>query len=405
MKKNFLTALIIVVSVVVLAAAVYWRSFGFGDGKVGGHTLTVDYGRLNSLPAAKPLDIVELNSIPATGYVEALRVADLYGDGRRELVYLEDNANEGKLKIADANGQALAACDVGQSTNQYYYLAVDDLNHDGRPEIITAGGHENEVRQLALKYRLGDAIWSNDDPVRVEFRGDDAGSSAPALLADLDQFTKVKYESAVSADGKTLTLTMSKNDYAILGSEDYSLIINDSHCHELARYKIADDILGAGFIYAKDLGPNEDKEIVFKAVYSGKDDGVYVERGGAVAKSNDQALVTEAQAKMDAEKYPLSEALAAKFKIGADSLVGDLNGDGRDEIVVFVAEPGHGSAVVQDAIFVLDQATGELLWKLPYAQGIYDEFRVLGDINNDGAMEIIAGGRFGSSIEIFGLKK
>jgi hypothetical protein len=145
-------------------------ALGHQDGFVG-HGITVLLGRGDGSFSVK-------QSVASGSAVQALRAADLNGDGRLDLVAADKGG--GKVWVCLGRGDGTFSSGVSSAAGTYPNdLAIADFNGDGRPDAVTANSGSDDATLLLGRgdgaFEPGGVLAAGHEPqgvVAADFNGD-----------------------------------------------------------------------------------------------------------------------------------------------------------------------------------------------------------------------------------------
>jgi hypothetical protein len=268
-------------------------------------------------------------------------------------------------------------------------MLVDDIDGDGKIEIVyKTGGNENNGNIY---------VRSADWTLKAKcFAGDSDNSVEKLITADLNN------------DGKKELVTIALAD--IYDSNSYRLKIFDRNCQLIKEFPVKSrqtkklfirDIDGDGVnellavtglaftnenhVYSLKINQQDIKDR--ELVEISPDDPLYQKiieaDDGFMSKPSGKFVINQ-------KAYDFSNRNVSKV---------DLFNDSKMETVILVPQPGD--FVGETMILVFDE-DGELLWNYNYPTWI--DSIAFGDINGDGAKEIIVAGHYTAPISVFGKK-
>ena len=333
---------------------------------------------------------------------------DLDGDGKRELFVAQHSGAGGRVHVLEENSgswslvYSTAVIDSSASANNVRHAIAADLDNDGRWEIVTLMGNgykaANKVDSVAA---VGMYVWEHDG-----VQGSDNYGTKPSSVASfysLDGFTSVAsaYSQVLDAkdldgDGQQELLVAangpSANDlfYALSVTGDYETnglgSTFESWAIELrAGPRLDGNLLGGGSpiaALAGDFNGDGNMDISFHswnnfALFNGTSTG-----------QNTYALPTAQNTN------PFIKVTSGDWHALFGGTVYDIDEDGNDEVFyanyydnkVYVVDYSSGDNVLEiDASKVSAQADAI---DIGSSGGI-----TVGDLDRDGNMELIVGGR------------
>jgi hypothetical protein len=156
-----------------------------------------EYEAVSPSPSSVRLRLEEHSGgLPTSGYWRSnLAMADLDGDGKPEIVTTPPRLASGPARVFRYDGTGwgpVQATFEGDDTLVFAYggVAVQDLNADGRPDIVSVGhgsGPFLSFGEGAFRFRKEDRGLPREMTSRVVAVGDLDGDGRPDLLAVSDQ--------------------------------------------------------------------------------------------------------------------------------------------------------------------------------------------------------------------------
>ena len=334
----------------------------------------------------------ETAGLPVAAGVVQPAVADLDADGKADIAFgrsvlLGNGAGGFRLRTVDglASGQP---------------PVVADFNRDGRPDAATGGGGTDKrgvvvalagaVTSVSVGGRPdGLAQWVGLDPlvraanfaaVRDATTGFSVGVPARVAAADLDGDGA---DDLVAGAGP--------------GGRSTAAVFRTAASQQVALQAFEDTFTGGVFVAAGDLSGDGVPDLV-----------VTPDRGGGpVVAVYDGAALGRGQVVELARFLGIEDA---SFRGGARAAVGDVDGDGRPELLVAAGFGGGPRLAVFDGRAPLTRVPGAVTPKR-----LVDDFYVFeqtlrngvflaaGDLTADGAAEVVVGGGPGGGPRVFAL--
>jgi uncharacterized delta-60 repeat protein len=269
-----------------------------------------------------------------SGYPAGVAAGDVNGDGRLDIVVANLSSSSVQVLLGQAGGSFAAAVDYPNSNA--VALALGDFNGDGRLDIVTA----------------------------------DFGPSVSVLLGQAGGFgATTKY--AVSGRIRGVAVGDVNSDGRL------DLVAANNNASNVTVL-LGDGTGGFGTPTNYPAGANPYSVAVGDVNKDGRPDLVTANSGVASVS----VLLGQATGGFAA---PVDYATSVTT---AGLALGDVNGDGRLDIAV--AEFGNGSVSDGNGVAVLlGQAGGTFAARVDYAAGLLARGLVLGDVNNDGRLDIL----------------
>ncbi len=146
-------------------------------------------------------------------------VADLFGDGRREVVLVDHGEADGRpprLRVFDPAGSELWRRDLPTGAPEHDAPVIGDLDGDGRPEIVVDSGADGEIL----------AFHGDGRPVGGGWPARPGGTHFGKLLADLD------------GDGRLEVVAVSSPPPDLVSVQERSLVVLSSDGTVLRRWRL-----------------------------------------------------------------------------------------------------------------------------------------------------------------------
>jgi subtilisin family serine protease len=275
-----------------------------------------------------------------------ITVADLNGDGTRELITVDPGNLDGKparLLVYKFDGTLLWARELASGAPYSDVPVVGDIDGDGRQEIFVDVGDKGEV----FGFHGDGTPLAGDWPVHLD------ATNLGKTLADLD------------GDGSMELIAYSHDTVERFGTDMRQLVVISAEGKIIRNW------------YVGDCDTGVDAGKIFPAVANlDNDPGLEI-----VVPSGCQTLAAFSLSKPDGPLWSAS----VEGQLVSSAVIGDINGDGTNEIVIgSYDEKKNGSG----ALFVFDH-TGRRFSGWPVLQG--DSFAsppALADLDGDGTLEI-----------------
>jgi hypothetical protein len=338
-------------------------------------------------------------------------VGDVNGDGRADIVAITDMPNSGGAVVVwlgQADGtftlgaQTLTGIGASWWASKEKHLA--DINGDGRADLIGLSGDEQSVA----------GVWLGQSDAQVLF-GDTAAhdlagiwwENREKLTGDIngDQFDEFIGFSGDEHESIAVATIYGSHDELIGGAGNDTLrghIGNDTLVGGVGNDHLdggwGDDVLdGDGFGLSNGVVTHHDfgnhwwasrEKLIGDVNGDGKDDLIGLT--GVGTSSGIVVLAGQADGSFAQHVTHTQHDIAGSWWASREKFVGDVNGDGKDDIVALSGEDG-GSNIVTLA----GQGAGTFIQATQTIHGIAGGWwagreKFLGDVNGDGRADIIA---------------
>ncbi len=295
------------------------------------------------------------------GGADSVAMADVNGDGIPDLIVVNLNQSDGGevggVGVLLGNGDGTFQPSVTYTSGGFspYSVAVGDVNHDGKPDIVVANFFVDDYTYVgAVSVLLGNGDGTFQAP--VSYSSDGYGATSVAL-------------GDVNGDGNPdLVVANSDGSVSVLlgnGDSTFQAAVNyDTAGSELASTAIG-DVNGDGY---PDL----------------------VVANACQGKGCDNGTVSVLMGNGDGTFQPAEEYSTGGFRANSIA-IGDVNGDGRPDLAVVnqcasIANCSFGSVGV-----LLGNGDGTFQPVVAYGSGGYDaDSVVIGDVNGDGNPDLVA---------------
>ncbi len=348
--------------------------------------------------------------LPATTYFTNggstfVAVADLNGDGKQDLVLSDGNSlygNPGAVSVLLGNGDGTFQTEVTYSTNTNgaSSVAIGDVNGDGKPDLVVAGGNVSVL--------LGNGDGTFQPAVNYSSGSD---SSAFVAIADVNGDGKLDI---LSADGCWTSCSVGGMS-VLLGNGDGTFqapVLYDSGGFGVTSIAVG-DLNGDGRpdVVVTDECQNYERHCNppgVAAVFMGNGDGTFqhavlYDSGGAYASS-----VTISDLNGDGKPdLAISNAGAVSVLLnngdgtfqtpvnydsgGADEVwaaVADVNGDGKPDLVVSNACTSDACESTGEFGVLIGNGDGTFQAPFSFIWGSYGPFAIK-DVNGDGKPDLV----------------
>ena len=334
-----------------------------------------------------------LYAFDATSYgPEVAKVQVSATEGINDIAIGEADGNPG-LEVVALTSTKLYVFDAATFTLKWtapyggHDVAIADLENDGVNEIIIAGSDGHVLNGSAQSYT---------------YKWGFAGGFGPTMtVGDVDNDGKAEIVggSAPYSSGGVLIVNGDTKTTSTLQLRAQSVAVGDVNNDGLNELVVGPDQWGSveGYtVTGTKLWSINNPEHGVQGMTVGDPDGDgknQVLWGAGVTSSGADTLFVGNAATQSIE-YRGAD-LDGPFR----AVVGDLNGDGRLEMVLTSASTESGYST--GAAYVLDYATHQLLAKLPVTINVQQV--AIGQVDGDAAREIIlmGGGYYGGNIQVF----
>ncbi len=297
----------------------------------------------------------------------SVAVADLNGDGRPDLVVANHAGNEVSVLLNTTAAGATTASFASQQTfatgSQPISVAVADLNGDGRPDLVVANYRANDVSVL-LNTTVAGATTASFAPQQTFATGTQPFSVA---VADLN------------GDGKPDLVA------ANYRANDVSVLLNTTAAGATTASFAPQQALATGSgprsVALGDVNGDGRPDLVVANLGDGT---VSVLLNTTVLAANGASFAPQATAAVGSQ--PLSVA------------VGDLNGDGKPDLVVANAFDGTVSVLLNET--APGATTPSFATQQTFAVGNEPFSVALGDVNGDGKPDVIVANEHDNSVSV-----
>ncbi len=310
----------------------------------------------------------------STGVDGYVAVADVDGDGKLDLVFVDASANQVVVLQNVSTPGSLTANSFAARVNFSVGsgprgIAVQDLDGDGKPEIVTANYNDSTVSVLRNVGTAG-SITTNSFAPAVTF----ATGTGPqnVAIADLD------------GDGKADLVTANNNGGT---SQSLSLLRNLSTAGNIL-FASEVDLPGLAASYGLaigDLDGDGKLDLVVSSFNVGQSVSVYRNVGtpGSLTAGSFAAHVDFAAGGW-----------------GNGVAIGDVDGDGKPDIALVTQIPDHFS-LFKNVSTPGSFTTSSLAARVDYASGSNPNGVVIGDLDGDGRPDVVFANDYSSSMSIY----
>ncbi|PWG80605.1 MBG domain-containing protein [Pararcticibacter amylolyticus] len=298
-------------------------------------------------------------SITGSKNVYAIAAGDIDGDGKKDIVAADYDANTVRVLLNDGTSLAVQSTAYAVGGNPAS-VTVADIDGDGKLDVITANKKDGSISVLRN-------ISTGAGNVAFESQLTASSGTAPVWVAAAD----------VNADGKPEVITANS------GSDNVSVFTNTTTGSVIS--------FAAAQAYATQSSP------AFVTVADLDADGIA-----------DLAVVNKASASVSVLKNStsagnISFAAAVNYATGTNPVAvafGDLNADGKPEMVVANAGSNTISIFRNKAVTGSIDA-GSFETKTDYATAAGPVSVLIADLNNNNKAEIAVANKDGNSVSVF----
>jgi len=351
-----------------------------GDGKpdllvLGGSVLSI-YQNLGTSGTVTTNSFAARVDLPLPAGMDAMTVADVDGDGKLDVVLLNNSSNQVMiLKNISSPGilttNSFAAPVVFPTGNDPRGLAVRDLDGDGRPELIVGNWADSTV---SIFHNTGaGGITTNTFAPAVTFA---TGPNPQGLaVADLD------------GDGQPDIVTADSANFSGDGSRSVSVLRNLSTLGNIAFATNVDypGLPASYHLAIGDLDGDGKLDLVVSSFNLGQSVSVYRNLGtpGSITTN--------------------SFAPHVDFSVGGwgnDVAIGDLDGDGKPDLAVVTQLPDHLS-IFKNISTPGGFTTNSLAPRVDYPTGSNPNGIAIGDLDGDGLPDIAFAASYAATLSIY----
>ena len=334
----------------------------------------------------------------ANAWFGGVAVGDVNGDGKAEIAvgaYKEDvagNTDQGRAYVfSGADGSLLFALDIPSPQASAFFgqsPAVGDVNGDGKGDIAVGagsedvGGNTNQGRAYVFSGADGSLLLTLDSP------NPQALANFGASLALGDVNADGKEDIAVGAYKEDVAGNTDQGRAYVFSGADGSLLLTLGSPNPQANVWFGAPV-AVGDV-------NDDGKVDIAAGAYAEDVGGNTWQGRAYALSGADGSLLFTLDTPNPQEY-------ASF--GASVAVGDVNGDGKEDIAVGALGEDVDIFTDQGRSYVFSGAENSLLFALdtldPQDYANFGGSLAVGDVNADGRADIVAGAIRGASVYVF----
>ena len=351
--------------------------------------LILGFGAHLTTPTAKAADgplytLTTPNPQANAHFGAAVASADVNGDGKADIIvgaYNETvgaNDWQGRVYVFSGADDSLLRTFMTPNPQMYSFfggaLASGDVNGDGKADIIVGALGESSFQGRAYVFSgaNGSLLRTLNTPNPQAWGGFGGAVAAGDVNGD------GKADIIIGANGETVGPNTGEGRAYAFSGQDGSL---------LRTLNTPNTQAGAGFggaVASADLNGDGKADIIVAA---------YVETIGANTGQGRVYVFSGANGSLLRTLNTPNPQANAHF--GVKVVAGDVNGDGRVDIVVGAPDETVGANTGQGRLYVFSGTDGSLLQTLttanPQADAGFGARAVAGDVNGDGKADIIVG--------------
>jgi len=284
-------------------------------------------------------------------YPQSVAIGDLNGDGKPDLVTTSASSGPGTASVllGNGNGSFRPRTDFGTGSNPYF-VAIGDLNGDGKPDLAVANAYAYTVSVLP---------------------GGGDGSFGPKTDYGTGNYPRSVAIGDLDGDGKPDLVTSNAGPSTVsvwLGNGDESFGPNTEFRAGSNPVAVAiGDVNGDGKpdLAVANAGTCSDN-FGTVSVWPGNGDGSFGPRSNFGTAGNPRSVA-----------------------------IGDLNGDGKPDLVTANASSGPGTVSV-----LLGNGVGSFGPKTDFGTGTYPYSVAIGDFNGDGKPDLVTANNGSNTVSI-----
>ena len=303
----------------------------------------------------------------------SIAVADLDGDSRLDIIAINADSNVVSIYRNISSPGTLTTNSFAtridlSGGNTMRGLAVQDLNGDGLPEIVTANAGDNTISVYQNLSTVGNIAFAT----RVNF----ATASGPQGLAIGDLDGDGNPDVAVTCSGGTPTVSVFRN----LGT--------------------------GGNIMANSLASHVDFPAlpsVFPIAIGDVDGDGKLDLVVGISQSSDAILVyrnTSTVGSITTNSFAAPVRFAAPGWVNSVALA-DLDGDGKLDIALSTQQSGNYFSIFKNISSPGSFTTASLASRVDYSAGNNPSGISIGDLDGDGRPDIVFANTYGNTISIY----
>jgi hypothetical protein len=293
-----------------------------------------------------------------------LDVADMDGDGDPEIITAEHKGPHHRLQVWQNDGKGnFSGNQIDKGKESHLGARVADLNGDGAMEILSIGWDKHKYLHLWRNDGLNVPVaaervsWKHFSSANGDFAAPGVGNQSATLVFDIDK--DGKDEIAIAGWGDTSMVWYKKD-----GDSWSKYLLDNTHSH-----------IEAGGVYY-DIDGDGDLDVLH----------------GGSWNTNEMWWWENPYPKYDAakawQKYTIKDYGEKQHH---DQAIGDFDGDGKGELVFWNQQAGK--MFLGD---IPENPKEKKAWKFEeiwsWDKTLKYEGMAVGDINQDGTADIVAGG-------------
>jgi len=321
-------------------------------------------------------------------------IPDTDNDGYDEIIVGTTGGDRSIIAISGYSGEIIwkhQTNEYGDGGWVYQVFTAYDFNEDDFPDVLAATGDDSgdngPKRVYCLNGRTGETIWESPRGGPVfsvigieDFTGDGHVDVLAGASNESESEGYVYGLDGTNGTEKWKFITQSTSVWALAQLDD----VNESGSKDFmlgdfgGQYYIVDPV-SLYIIHTSGIG----NYLILRFVVMDDitQDGF---KDVLVAHSGKKAVILDGAGGGEFVNTPLDD------KSWCVARIGDLSGDGKNDIVV-------GSLFENNHVYMIGSSHGNIMFEDDYVEPI-DAISSTADINNDGSMEMIVGGRFGKVV-------
>ena len=327
-------------------------------------------GTITTNSFAPPISLGLLSSNSTTPY--SLVVADLDGDGKPDIIALDSEDNQVSVFRNISSGQTITASSFAARQDfsggtEMRGLAVGDLNHDGRLEIVSANSGDNTVSVFENQSSPGNIVFA----ARVDL--DAASNPFGVAVADIDGDGNPDLISANSGDSSAaISIFPNPGISGVISNQSFGARIDFGG-------NSAPQALAIG-----DLDEDDRLDIV-------------------VGSPNGQTISVYHNASTPGVLDNGSLEAAVDFNAGAMVnwiALADMDGDGRLDVAM-TAQGANIFSIFKNTSAPGSFTSDSLAQRADFPMNSYPDGLALGDLDGDGRPDVVFGDLYNGTLSIY----